>query len=141
MDGNSWTVFSYFRRAGIIQPKFIAAAQLRKILSKNAVTAAPNSIVLRFVKSAPVRSRIADRELLGREFQSCRLFREHVNVSRLIAANYRFVTMQPRRALISKDIVERALTRLTTCVPSFNSRTLIHLWFFNVKKDTRAQPT
>jgi hypothetical protein len=40
MDGNSRTVFSYFPRAGIIQPKFIAAAQLRKILSKNAVTAA-----------------------------------------------------------------------------------------------------
>jgi len=45
MDGNSWTVFSYFPRADIIQPKFIAAAQLRKILSKNVVTAATLSIV------------------------------------------------------------------------------------------------
>lgn len=62
MDGNSWTVFSYFPRAGIIQPKFIAAAQLRKILSKNAVTTpradlltplpTPLSLLCHLVKSA-----------------------------------------------------------------------------------------
>lgn len=69
MDGNSWTVFSYFPRAGIIQRKFIAAAQLRKILSKNAVTTPstltsyPSTLLCHFVKSAE-SSRIADRQLL-----------------------------------------------------------------------------
>lgn len=117
MDGNSWTVFSYFPRAGIIQPKFIAAAQLRKILSKNAVTTpgttlaslslSPSSLLCHFVKSAE-SSRIADRQLLIERVPIAYYrSRTHENASRLIAVNYRSCNNTSPRGDHSKDVAKR----------------------------------
>jgi len=144
MDGNSRTVFSYFPRAGIIQPKFIAAAQLRKILSKNAVTAAP-ALHCAVSLKAPVRSRAhrAGRRAAAarREFQSRRCYhREHADVSRLIAANYRFVTMRPASAHFQRHSRTCINVRLTTparFLASFNGRGPIS--FFNAGRDNARE--